>query len=122
MKIKILQKGVSIYLAIVIMFILLSIGLGISTLLVGQIRIIRGMGYSVVALYAADTGIERVLFEIRKNNYTPGALPDYPFGPTPVIMNNGATYAVKIISANGTFTINSIGAYQGTNRAIEISY
>ncbi|KKN91784.1 hypothetical protein LCGC14_0214570 [marine sediment metagenome] len=116
-----MQRGVAIYLAIVIMFVLLGIGLGISTLLVGQIRIIRGMGYSVVALYAADTGIERVLYAIRKENppYVPVA-GDEPF--TGAALDNGATYTVKIISANGTLTINSIGVYQGTSRAIEISY
>jgi len=65
------QKGVAIYLAIVVMFVLLSIGVGLSTILVGQIRTIAGIGDSVVAFYAADTGIER---ELRENN-TP------PFGP-----------------------------------------
>ncbi len=65
------HRGVAIYLAIIIMVVLLSIGLGISTLLVNQIKMIRGMGHSVVALYAADTGIERELYEDN--------LP--PFGP-----------------------------------------
>ena len=57
------ERGVSLYLALLIMAILLSIGLGMSAILFGQIKIIRGMGDSVVAFYAADTGIERALYE-----------------------------------------------------------
>lgn len=57
------DKGVSIYLTLMIMFILLAVGLGISTILVSQMKMIKGMGDSVIAFYAADTGIERILYE-----------------------------------------------------------
>ena len=43
------QKGVILFLAIVIMAILLSIGLGISTILMSQIAITRSIGNSVIA-------------------------------------------------------------------------
>ena len=62
------QKGVSLYLAVIIMLILLAIALGVSTILVGQIKTIRGMGNSVSAFYAADTGIETELKKIFKDN------------------------------------------------------
>ena len=55
------EKGVSIYLAIMVMTILLGIGFGMSALLVGQFKVLRGIGESVFAFYAADGGIERVL-------------------------------------------------------------
>ena len=57
------EKGVSIYLAVMIMAILLAIVLGLNAILVGQIKIIRNMGYSVVAFYAAETGIEAALYD-----------------------------------------------------------
>jgi len=57
------ERGVSVYLALVIMFILLDIGLSLSTLLIGQIKVIREMGNSVAAFYAADTGIEREIYD-----------------------------------------------------------
>jgi len=57
------QKGVAIYLAMVIMSVILLIGIGMSTIIIGQIKISTGIGNSVVALYAADTGIERALYE-----------------------------------------------------------
>lgn len=116
------QKGIAIYLAIMIMVVMLSIGLGISTILVGQIKMIRGMGHSVVAVYAADTGIERVLYTIRKEGYCspPPSLPARPF--IDVVLDNGAIYSVTIIVCNGSTTINSKGTYQGTHRAIKITY
>ena len=55
------EKGVSIYLAIMVMTILLGIGFGISALLINQLKVLRGIGDSVFAFYAADGGIERVL-------------------------------------------------------------
>lgn len=56
------ERGVALYLAIMIMFILLAIGLGISTIIVSQMKMIRGMGDSVIAFYAADTGIDKTIF------------------------------------------------------------
>ena len=58
------QKGaVSLYLALMTMIIVLAIGLGITTIIISQMRMIRGMGDSVVAFHAADTGIEKILYE-----------------------------------------------------------
>lgn len=65
------QRGVAVYLAIVIMFLLLGIGVGLATILIGQIKIMSGIGDSVVAFYAADTGIERALYEDKRCKQTP---------------------------------------------------
>ena len=62
-----MNKGVSLYLAVVIMAILLAIVLGVSAILVSQIKIIRGVENSVIAFYAADTGIEDILYPNRAN-------------------------------------------------------
>jgi hypothetical protein len=59
---KTIEKGVSLYLTILILVILLAISLGISTILSGQLKMIGGIGKSVVAFYAADTGIEEILY------------------------------------------------------------
>lgn len=55
------EKGVAIYLAIMVMTALLGIGFGISALFTNQLKVLRGIGDSVFAFYAADGGIERVL-------------------------------------------------------------
>lgn len=57
------EKGISIFLSLLILTVLLSLALGLSTILVGQIRMIKRMGDSVISFFAADTGIERILYE-----------------------------------------------------------
>lgn len=121
MKLKVSQKGVAIYLAIVVMFILLGIGLALSTILVSQMKVIRGMGDSVAALYAADTGIERELYE---KNY-PNDPPPGPYSGT----LNDASYTVTILKGgNDTCPttayrcVRSVGVYKGVRRAIEVSF
>lgn len=55
------QKGVSLYLTIVIMAALLAIVLGLTGILVSQLKMVKGMEDSVIAFFAADTGNERGL-------------------------------------------------------------
>lgn len=56
------QKGVSLYLTFMVMSILMVISFGISSILISEIRILRSMGHSVIAFYAAETGIEKTLY------------------------------------------------------------
>lgn len=62
-------KAVSLYLSLMVLSILLAIFLGLSSLLFGQIKMFGAVGESVIAFYAADTGIERNLFAV-KGSYT----------------------------------------------------
>ena len=56
------EKGVSILLTSLIMSIILAIGLGLSTILIQQTKMMTGIGYSVISFFAAESGIEKVLF------------------------------------------------------------
>jgi Tfp pilus assembly protein PilX len=62
------QQGVSLYLSIVILFIFLGISLGLSVLLISRIKMIRSVGDSIVAFYAADAGVEQMLFMFRPSS------------------------------------------------------
>jgi len=104
------SKGVSLYLALMIMAVLLALALGISTILFGQMKMIRGMGDSVSAFYAADTGIERALYE---------------GGSVSGELENGARYEVQILSPGPdcpgvNYCLKSLGTYKEIKRAIEI--
>ena len=55
------QQGVALYLGIIIMTVILAIALGLSVISIGQLKMTQQMGDSVKALYAADSGIEKVL-------------------------------------------------------------
>jgi len=112
------KKGVSLYLALLILGILLAIGLTISAILLGQIRMIKGMGDSVIAFYAADTGIEKVLI----NRTDPSSLNGYS-----ATLDNNASYVITVLSPSlecdaDNYCIRSVGAYKGIKRAIEVEY
>ena len=55
------QRGVALYFALVIITMMLSMALGLSAIFIGQIKTIKQLGNSVLALAAADTGIEVIL-------------------------------------------------------------
>ncbi len=125
------QKGATLYLAIVIMSVLLAAVFSISSIVLTQIRTIKGMGDSVVAFYAADTGIETALYDLYNASYISH------YGP--ISLGSGTyTYEVWITQpAGGTlpgipidspfnctgkgqyYCIKSIGTYNSIKRAIE---
>jgi len=114
------KKGVSLLYAIFVVSILLAISFGISGILISQIKMLSEIGYSVVAFYAADSGVEKVLIDRQDPDLTPGYYDD---------SLNGATYEVFVTeggtsecSANFYYCIKSIGTYENTKRAIEINY
>ena len=110
------MRGVALYLAIMIMGVLLTLALGVSAILYSQIKVAKGMGNSVMAFYAANSGIERELYE---ENPTGTTYSDY--------LDNGASYTVTVVAAgegNCPVDVNrcikSVGAYKETKRAIQI--
>lgn len=112
------QRGASLYLALVVITIMLAMAFGLSSIFIGQTKTIKQIGNSVIALSAADTGIEAVL--LNRNN---------PINISETVLSNGATYRV-VVAAGGTgdcpagsnYCIKSIGSYLGTKRAVEIIY
>lgn len=60
------QKGVSLIVTFLIMTILLGVVLSPSVILFNEIKIIRNIGDSVAAFYAAETGTERTMYFDRK--------------------------------------------------------
>ena len=113
------QKGVSLYITIALVFVFLSIILGVSTILLGQIKIIRSIEDSVIALYAAESGIERVLVQ----RFDPLSLDGVSD-----TLSNGSSYIVEVFSSGvggcsaANYCINSLGTYRNARRAIQVSY
>ncbi|MDO8654853.1 MAG: hypothetical protein Q7R48_00245 [bacterium] len=128
------QRGVSLYIAFMVLALLLSLALGISTILISQIKILRGVGYSVLAFAAAETGVERVL-EIDASSCIDSetieeritcirdavnALPG-----SELELSNGATFQVTIEAAgeggcpvSKNYCIRSAGLYLEARRSI----
>lgn len=132
------QKGVSLYITVVILSVILAVVLGLSTILVAQIKMVRGIGYSVVAIYAADTGVEQALAGIYSENYESsyeGSLlddqADQASYTTEVACCAICGDDCKIKDTNGDsildpnctatkYCIRSTGKYKNTSRAIEV--
>lgn len=119
------EKGVSLYIAFMIVAILLVIGFGMSVILISQIKMLRGMGDSVVAFYAANTGIERTLFEINQGAETGAEFEAW-------LVENESKYIAQIISSDRDhlayhphcllgeyYCIKSTGIYQGTEGEVK---
>lgn len=105
------QRGaVSIILAVLLLGELLVIGLGVSILMINQIKMSGQTGLSVGAFYAAEAGAERCLYEVRKN----GAV-NCPFFD--VNLDNQANYTTDY---NGVDTITSVGQFRGASRKVEL--
>ena len=112
------KKGISVLYVIFIASILLAISLGISGILINQIKMLGEIRYSVVAFYAADSGIELVLMQ-RDN-----PLPLNNYGET---LSNGTAFKIFVSSKGGScdaenYCVESVGSYQQTKRAIKIKY
>ncbi len=60
------QKGVSLIITFFVMTVVVAVVLSVSSLLYGEIKIIRNVSNSVISFYAADSGIEKVLYYDRK--------------------------------------------------------
>jgi Tfp pilus assembly protein PilX len=122
------SKGVSVFFALLILSVLLSIALGMSTILIGQARMLKGMEDSVVSFFTAESGVERMLYEDKMCRQPDcGGLPwscldvvncDEGRRGGVVSGNLGdATYEITV--NDGATVISSLGIYKGTRRAIE---
>ena len=123
------EKGVSLYVVFLLMALLLGIGLGMSALLLSQLDTLRGIGRSVLAFYATETGIDRVLYIDQK---TCASAPNRvgclhtavdPLGTQ--TLSNGAQYTLTIESPGGacttpTYCVKSVGTYQQARRAVRV--
>ncbi len=114
------QKGISIYLVVIMMSVLLATVLGLTSIIIGGAKIAGGLSDSVKAFHAADTGIEKALYDIYKSTDCSGADASGNFG------SSGYGYVVAITSSGscpdaGT-VIDSTGQFQSSKRKIEVSF
>jgi len=122
-KIKLNNKGVAIIVVVIISSAILGIGLGISSIVLREIKLSAPIDESVGAIMAADAGMERKLWEIRQ---TEGADPLAEYAET--TLPNGATFVVcgsgEALCENdgGQITLSSEGTFRNTKRAWEASY
>ena len=65
------EAGTIVLIAVMIMATLLTAALGTGTLVINIVNQSASIDYSISAYYSAETGIEKGLYRIRKDNYIP---------------------------------------------------
>ena len=130
------QKGVSLYLAIVVMALLLTIIIGVSAILTKQIKAISGMENSVLALYAADAGVEVALKDVFtdlnsvQENYSLTLANNAEYnvtvaccgaGPCPGICSPSISSPPDPNCSAYYYCIKSVGSFHGVRRALYIN-
>jgi len=113
------------------MSVILAVGAGLSTIFIQEGQMMVEIGYSVIAFYAADAGIERVLMMEPVPSITKDLDSDVPGASYTVYVKCGKDVLpdacpqglVIDSSCNGlNYCMKSIGSYKTVKRAIEIEY
>lgn len=106
---------------IIMVAILLAVALGLASIIIGGAKIAENLSYSVKAFHAADTGIEKALYDIKINS---GACDDSSsdgsFG-TDYDYDVTMTTTGSDCADSGT-SITSLGRYKTVVRKIEAFY
>mgnify|MGYP001369957749 CR=1 FL=1 len=133
------QQGVSLYIAFMIMTALLGIALGVSSLLLSQISVLKSIGHSVFSFYATDAGVERALYIdntlcLQEQEHAPCLTTEFnTIGASPpgnIQLSNGASYQL-IAEAEGVggcplglgynYCVKATGSYEQTQRAVRVA-
>ncbi len=115
------NKGSAMYFSVVIMAIVLSIVLGMSTIILKQIKMTQGSENSVMAFYMADAGVERALYYLYQE-VADGTVADHSIS----YEDGEFKYDVDILpSADGNcnrsfYCIVSTGTFKDTRRSLEV--
>lgn len=86
---KIQQRGITFLLAVIVSALTLSISLGISFILLGELKLAVYGKQSFIAFYTADSGIDCALYWDREQNGFADPLGVYfPYTPTVILCGN----------------------------------
>ena len=110
------ESGVSLIFTILFLGMILSTGLGIANLMLKEIKISSNIGYSVPAYYAAEAGIERILYMDRKGG---GISIGYKAEET---LSVGSKFKAEVMQTDPKIIIKSVGTYNGVKRGVEVGY
>jgi len=105
------QNGIALLLTIVIMSVVMLMAALIANIVLTQLKLSGDIGDSVSAIYAADSGVEWSLYQIRQD-----ASPPSPY------MSNGASISVTVSGVFPNFTIKSLGSYRSVKRQFEVTF
>ncbi len=109
------ERGVALYLTMVVLAIMSASFFALTSILVSQIKITSNLSNSVLAFAAADAGIEEALYKIRYQNYPPG-------NSFSGALSNDSSYTVTVVLQGEQTIAKSVGVYRNSRRALEIQF
>ena len=121
------QKGSAIFFAIVATALVLSIALGLNVLVLEGVKTLQDSDKSLKAFYAAETGIEHVLFTDSANGAAcAGNVSCLVSNTIPFPLANGASYTLNIVGPSDcplgvtAYCVQSTGVFFGVSKRVEI--
>ena len=105
------QSGISLLLTVAILSAVTLIAVLIVDIVIVQLKLAKDIGDSQAAIYAADSGVEWQLYQIRK-----GVSVASP------AMSNGATVETTVTGSAPNFTIKSLGSFKEVKRQFEVTF
>jgi len=110
------HKGSALLLTLLIIAAVLSIAFGVSRLSLGELKLSRDTSTSLVAYYAAETGVECEMFADRVN-------PTFECGRVaPMCLSAGICVETAVEGVSPSRVIQATGSYKDVRRAIELTY
>ncbi|MEK9147598.1 MAG: hypothetical protein AAB593_01675 [Patescibacteria group bacterium] len=110
------MKSIALILTLIIIFVGLSITLGLTNIFVAELTSSINSHFTTIAFYAADSGIEAALWQDRQG----AGLNDQD--SISGILDNTSSYNYFVSGNSPNRTVESNGAYQGATRSVEVSY
>ncbi len=107
------EKGIAVLITVMIISIVMLVATLIASVVSVQLKLASDIGDSITAIYAADSGVEYKLYQIRKA----GILTNTEFS-----LSNGATVSVTVLRAFPNLTIKSLGSYLSVKRQFEVNF
>lgn len=135
------NKGSLLLITVLILASMLTISLGVASIITSGLVQGRTQANSTKAYFAAESGAEQVLWEIRKNFFEPDLVCSTTLGaiyvqfptagsPTSTCVNtvqnysltNGSSYSILFSSSSPYVIMNINGIFQNLRRTVQIFY
>ncbi len=120
------SKGIATFFTLMVLAVVLSIALSLGSFLVTELQISGDIGDSVLAFYAADAGIEKVLYDELAG--VVNVIDVCGAGGCPGILSNGSEFNVVVQAIQGPcqasdfFCATSTGSFRNARRTIYIEF
>lgn len=112
------NQGITLLITLVILSALIAAVTGVASIFIREIRISGAVDDSVIAIMAADAGIEKKLYDTRK-------LGGDPLTVFSAALSNGATYLTCPLPGSCTASpvqMTSTGTFNDAQRTLEVTF